>query len=264
MNYFYSAHPDGEFSLPPIAHPWLRGDGVFETIKTEKGSLFFLDRHLNRLQESATALLFLLPDLEELRQQVANLLLKTSGIERGRFRITLFSNGEYLLTHESAPLRVSPQKLAVGEKVRYSQSPLTGRKSLSYGEGSLGLRIAEKSGCDDLLYLNERGEVVETSLANILIEKRGAFSTPSLDSGCLPGIVRGVMLDWFKEVREENLLLDDVKSATGLYILSSMREMDLVTELHHIDGTIQKFQITAQAEKLRADYLINSRSTPNS
>jgi len=264
MNYFYSAHPEGDFNISPTQHPWLRGDGVFETIKSESGQLFFLDRHLNRLVEGATALLFVMPDFDVLRQSIADLVIRTAGIERGRFRITLFSHGEFLLTHESAPLRVGPQKLMVSPSLRYSSTALTGRKSLSYGEGSYGVRLAEKNGCDDLLYINERREVVETGLANILVEKRGAFSTPDLASGCLPGIVRGVLLDWFKEVREESLTLDDVKSATGLYILSSMREIDLVTELRHSDGTVQRFGISAVAEKLRADYLINSRSTPNS
>lgn len=264
MNYFYSAHPEGDFNVSPTQHPWLRGDGIFETIKSENGQLFFLDRHLNRLLEGATALLFELPDFEELREHTADLLLRTSGIERGRFRITLFSHGEYLLTHEAAPLRVGPQKLIIAPTVRFSASTLTGRKSLSYGEGSYGVRLAEKNGADDLLYLNERGEIVETGLANILLEKRGAFSTPSLKSGCLPGIVRGVLLDWFKDVKEEVVTLADVRVATGLYILSSLREIDLVTELHHSDGSVQKFGISAAAEKLRADYLINSRSTPNS
>ena len=97
-----------------------------------------------------------------------------------------------------------------------------------------------------------------------MIEKRGAFLTPSLASGCLPGIVRGVLLDWFKDVKEAVLTVEDVKSATGMYVLSSMREIDLVTELHDENGAVQKFQITAAAEKLRADYLINSRSLPNS
>ena len=115
-----------------------------------------------------------------------------------------------------------------------------------------------------MLYLNERGEVVETGLANILIENRGNFLTPRLESGCLPGIVRSVLLDWFKEVREEALTISDLKGASGLYVISSLREIELVNELHYGEGKVQKFQITAEAEKLRADYLINSRSMPNS
>lgn len=53
MNEFWSG---GEFTLPATAHPWLRGDGIFETIKTSRGSAHFLSRHLARLERSALAL----------------------------------------------------------------------------------------------------------------------------------------------------------------------------------------------------------------
>ncbi len=264
MNHFYSAQPDGDYVLPPLAHPWLRGDGIFETIKSERGTLFFLDRHLNRLLKSAANLKFEEINSAKLRSDIERFAEATSSFARGRFRITLFSDGEYLLTHEEAPLRITPQKLLISPKVRFSASALTGHKSLSYGEGSFGLRLAAQNGCDDLLYLNERGEVVETGLANILVEHKGNFSTPSLVSGCLPGIVRSVLLEWFKDVKESVITLEALTSASGLYVLSSMREIDLVTELHMGDGSLQKFQISASAEKLRADFLINSRSLPNS
>lgn len=264
MNYFYSASPDGEFHLPATGHPWLRGDGLFETIKSENGELFFLDRHISRLALAAKELRFEEADFRSIRHEIGQLVQRTAGIPRGRFRITLFPDATFLLSHEEAPLRISPQKLYLSPKARFSDAPLTGKKSLSYGEGSFGLRLAKSYGCDDLLYLNEREEVVETGLANILVEHRGNFTTPSLESGCLPGIVRGVLLDWFKDVKQSVITLEDIASASGLYILSSMREIDLVTELHTASGTVQKFQISAAAEKLRADYLINSRSLPNS
>ena len=264
MTFFYSASPDNHFLIPPINHPWLRGDGIFETIKSENGVLFFLDRHILRMGTSAKQLQFDEMNFSSIRDEIDKLLARTSAITRGRFRITLFPDASFLLSHEDAPLRTSPQKLFLSPKVRYSDSFLTGKKSLSYGEGSYGIRFARSKGCDDLLFLNENDEVVETCLANILVEHRGAFITPNLESGCLPGIVRGVLLDWFKDVKESVITLEDIKSATGLYVLSSMREIDLVTELHFSSGAHQKFQISANAEKLRADYLINSRSLPNS
>jgi branched-chain amino acid aminotransferase len=264
MNYFYSANPEGGFNLPATQHPWLRGDGLFETIKSEGNELFFLDRHISRLGLAANELRFEEPNFPFIRREIDLLLGRTSNIARGRFRITLFPDASFLLSHEDSPLRLTPQKLFLSPKVRFSDALLTGKKSLSYGEGSFGLRLAKSHGCDDLLHLNEREEVVETGLANILIEHRGNFTTPSLASGCLPGIVRGVLLDWFKDVKESVVTLEDIASASGLYVLSSMREIDLVTELHTASGGLQKFQISAAAEKLRADYLINSRSLPNS
>lgn len=264
MHFFSSLPHASPLHLNPTGDPWLRGDGLFETIKSENGVLFFLDRHLSRLRAASNDLHFLRHDDAALRAEIAKLMAESSEISRGRLRITLFSDGEFLLTHEAVAQRSKPQKLLLSPYIRFSNSLLTGKKSLSYGEGSAGLRIAALSGCDDMLYLNERGEVVETGLANILIENRGNFLTPRLESGCLPGIVRSVLLDWFKEVREEALTISDLKGASGLYVISSLREIELVNELHYGEGKVQKFQITAEAEKLRADYLINSRSMPNS
>ena len=73
-----------------------------------------------------------------------------------------------------------------------------------------------------------------------------------------------MLLDWFKDVKEATITIDDLKDASGLFVISSLREIDLVTELHDLNGFMQKYQISAAAEKLRADYLINSRSIPNS
>lgn len=265
MNIYYSGNsadlsPD-EMHLPATAHPWLRGDGLFETIKTEEGKIFFLDAHLERLKISSQSMLFERAPIEEISMRAKELVERTAGIERGRLRLTLFPDSTFLITHEDSPLSTAPQKLFLSEKVRYSSSFLSGHKSISYGEASLAARIAKTHGCDDLLFLNEHEEIVETGMANILLEDRGVFYTPPLNSGCLSGIVRSTLLSWFNEVQEKTITLDDISQASGLYIISSLREIDLVSELRSADGLMRKFKISATAEKLRTDYLINSRSS---
>ena len=54
MNYLHSKDPTGELHLAATSHPWLLGDGIFETLKSEFGSLFFLDRHIKRLLNKLT------------------------------------------------------------------------------------------------------------------------------------------------------------------------------------------------------------------
>jgi branched-chain amino acid aminotransferase len=141
---------------------------------------------------------------------------------------------------------------------------LSGIKSLSYGESAQGMRLAAQKGCDDLLYFNEKNEVVEFGLANILIERDGKFFTPTLESGALAGVVRGILLEWFSSISEAVLTREDLKAAEGVYVISSLREIVLVSELHWQNGDIDKYRISADAEKLRTQYLINSRSNPNS
>ena len=259
-NYVFSAGEN--FSLPATGHTWLRGDGIFETIKTENGQPFFLNRHIERAIDSTNRLKFALVNWAQLREDIDSLLLKLP-LVRGRLRFTIFADGTYLITHEDAPARTAPHKMLVSPVKKYSSSMLSGIKSLSYGESAAGMRIAASKGCDDLLYFNERNEVSEFGLANLLIESDGKFFTSSLSSGCLPGIVRGIFLEWFS-VTEKVLFKEDLKSADGLYVLSSLREMVLVSELHWQNGDVSKYRISAEAEKLRTQYLINSRSTPNS
>ena len=140
---------------------------------------------------------------------------------------------------------------------------LSGIKSLSYGESAQGMRLAAQKGCDDLLYFNEKNEVVEFGLANILIEREGKFLTPTLESGALAGVVRGILLEWFSSISEAVLTREDLKAADGVYVISSLREIVLVSELHWQNGDIDKYRISADAEKLRTQYLINSRSNPD-
>ena len=265
MNYIYSrTSSDGEeTTLPFTAHPWLRGDGIFETIKTEFGQPFFLNRHLARAVGASTTLRFIPFNMAALRDHI-NILLARTPLERGRLRITIFSDGEYLITHEESPLRVHPHKMLVSPFKKYSHSMLSGIKSLSYGESAQGMRLATQKGCDDLLYFNEKNEVVEFGLANILIEREGKFLTPTLESGALAGVVRGILLEWFSSISEAVLTREDLKAADGVYVISSLREIVLVSELQWQNGEIDKYRISADAEKLRTQYLINSRSNPNS
>lgn len=261
MNYISSR---GEvFDLPPVSHPWLRGDGIFETLKTEDGKVFFLRRHMARAIASASKLHFKKMPSPKIESDI-NSLLERTHFERGRLRVTIFPDGEYLISHEEAPLRNMPHKILVSPVKKYSQSMLSGIKSLSYGESAAGMRLASASNCDDLLYFNERNEVVEFGLANILVEKNGIFHTPPLKSGALAGIVREVLLEWFGNIRESTMLSEAIRDADGIYLISSLREIVLVSEVHWQNGEVNRYRFSAEAEKLRTQYLINSRSNPNS
>lgn len=185
MNIYYSGNrselSSDEMHLPATSHPWLRGDGLFETLKTENGRIFFLEAHLERLKSSSQAVHFERAPIYEISRRAQEVVERTAGIERGRLRITLFPDSTFLITHEESPARTAPQKLFLSEKVRYSSSLLSSHKSISYGEASLAARIAKAHGCDDLLFLNEREEVVETGMANILVEDRGTFLYATLE-----------------------------------------------------------------------------------
>jgi para-aminobenzoate synthetase/4-amino-4-deoxychorismate lyase len=75
---------------------------------------------------------------------------------------------------------------------------------------------------DEVLYLNERGELAEGSRTNVFIERGGELLTPSLSSGLLPGVLRSELLRTGK-AKEAVLTLEDVSRADAVYVGNSVR-----------------------------------------
>ncbi len=237
-------------------HPWLRADGIFESMKSEGRVIYFLDRHLARMRRSAADLRFLPYDESALRMQIAE---ECEPLEMSRLRVTLFSNGEFFITQNAISPRIE-WNLAISTARKFSQSRITGHKTLSYTEASVGIREARELGADDFLYLNEREELVETGLANILLEIDGQLFTPSISSGLLPGIVRALALEWFPQISERPLTVNDLSKASGLYLLSSLREFSLVDRVLNVAN----FQTSATVDNIRAEFTNRARLDPNS
>ena len=83
-------------------------------------------------------------------------------------------------------------------------------------------RAARHPGADDVVLVNERGEVTETTIANLAVRIDGRWWTPPISSGCLPGIERGRLLD-LGVLRERVLRPADLEHAAGLAVVSSLR-----------------------------------------
>ena len=77
-------------------------------------------------------------------------------------------------------------------------------------------------GCDEVIYLNERGEIVEASGANVFAKINGQLVTPPLSSGGLPGCLRRDLLER-GECREAVLAPSDLETAEAVYLGNSLR-----------------------------------------
>jgi branched-chain amino acid aminotransferase len=95
---------------------------------------------------------------------------------------------------------------------------------------------AQQAGCDEVVLLNERGEVAECTAANIFCAQGGRVSTPPLSSGCLEGITRGVLLEIGAAagapVAERVLRPEDLYAADEVFISSTNRSMISVGEIN--------------------------------
>ncbi|MFW2514372.1 aminotransferase class IV [Demequina sp. SO4-13] len=182
------------------------GDGVFETLRIRDGQPFALTRHLARLRYSAERIGLSEPSADEIRGAIDAVM------EAGRGRLTRL---RVTVTSGQGPMSSArgegPQTVVVtgGEASRprvchavrapwhrNERSPLTGVKSTSYGENAVMAAYARDKGADEAIMANTHGNLCEGTATNVLVEIDGELLTPPLASGCLPGITRGLALEW--------------------------------------------------------------------
>jgi para-aminobenzoate synthetase / 4-amino-4-deoxychorismate lyase len=82
--------------------------------------------------------------------------------------------------------------------------------------------VQERPDCDDLIFWNERGEVTESSIANIVVEIDGERWTPPRSSGLLAGTFRAELLAR-GEIRERVILKEELRRAQQLFLINSVR-----------------------------------------
>ena len=86
-------------------------------------------------------------------------------------------------------------------------------------------------GFDDVIFQNEKGELTEGAITNIMISKNGNLFTPPVSSGLLNGCYRGYLLSSNKNISEKVLFANDLISADEIYIFNSVKKEMKITEV---------------------------------
>ena len=219
----------GEPTLP-YSTALLRGDGLFETILAVDENTIAWDRHYARLSNSAGNLLITLPAKIDIELGISKVLKDSAG--QSRMRLTVLSDGNWFISVEKLEPSTGTVSLMKVLAPKISSGGLSGVKSISYGQSLLVVRQAQDLGFDDGVFINEKGEVVETALSNLLILTSTGWLTPSLSSGCLPGITRELLIKWF-DVKEELITFDQLLAAEAVYVTSSLRLIQRVSKIEN-------------------------------
>ena len=207
------------------------GEGIFETIKTIRGLPFALSRHLERARRSADILGMQIQNEAQIRHEITAVLAKTpESLEFGRLRISFHKSGEIELTHETYHPWTSPARLMILDRPIHENSPLVGIKTLPFTENVECVRLARDAGFDDGVRFNSGGYVAESAVSNLLLKIDDRWVTPNLESGCLPGITRGLALEWF-DVEEGTVARGDLDRVESIYLLSSLKDAQPVSIL---------------------------------
>lgn len=227
-------------------HGILVGDGVFETIKAVGGEPFALTRHLQRLARSAAGLGLPEPDLEALGRGVTDVLAAAPGWPLARVRITCTSGPGPLgsdrgpdgptLSIVAAEQRPFP---ATGDVVvvpwpRNERGALVGLKTISYADNALALAHAKERGGGEAVFGNLAGNLCEGTGSNVFVVRDGRLITPPLSSGCLAGVTRALVLEWYGG-EEQDLPLAEFSGVEEAFLTSTTRD---VQPIRAVDGAV--------------------------
>jgi branched-chain amino acid aminotransferase len=249
----------------------LSGWGIFTTMKVVQGIPFAFERHWARLTRDAQTLHVDLPDnAESVRRKLLE-LIEANGADRATLRLVFVRNRGGLwaspsqsrasdliaLTADSKQWATTV-KLAYVPQGRHAASPFAGTKTLSWAMNLTWLESAQARGFDEVILLNERGEVSECTSANIFIANGDRVLTPPLSSGCLGGITREVLLGEMQEcgvpIAERTLFPADLESADEVFITSTTRNLLPVVQIE--DKPVGRAgRICATLDQAFGDYL---------
>lgn len=234
------------------------GLGAFTTVLVDSNRPVALAPHLDRLLGSLERLEIAAPDRAYVERGVAE-LLRADQPGTCRLRVTITGGrpgGEptVLVTHGPLPVRAAQATLVTCPWPVATAGPLVGVKSTSYAASMLAVADAQRRGGDEALLLDGAGLVVEGSASNIVVELGGELVTPPLDSGCLPGVTRQLLIDLLavtSPVVERPIRAADLASASGMLLTSSLRGVQIVRSL---DG--QQLPVGELTAKAHAAYQV--------
>jgi branched-chain amino acid aminotransferase len=236
----------GEASVSVLDHGLLYGDGVFEGIRAYNGRVFKLERHIERLFDSAKALRLAVPLPPA---QVAQTVLDAcaiNGIVDGYIRVVVTRGpGDLGIDPRSCP---TPQLIVIARPSialyrpgligitmvtsSFRRSPpdtsSPAIKSLNYVNNILARMEANDRGADEALMLDVNGYVAEATADNIFIVTGTGLVTPPTATN-LNGITRETVLELARAegipAVERPFTLFDVWTAREVFVCGTGAEV---------------------------------------
>ena len=203
---------NNDFFIPLMERGMKFGNGIFETILILEGKPQLLKEHFNRWNQGAELLKMNCPPatfyVENLIQEAIKRLslFDTSGYIRINWcRKNLAASGINILPenqddsnyyfwleaiHSKPYFKEINVMISKNEK-RNADSLLSKCKSFGYLQSIQARQEARSAGYDDALMLSTNGKICCGTTSNLIIKRKGEYLTPMLNTGCLPGIMRG-------------------------------------------------------------------------
>ncbi|PKR80112.1 4-amino-4-deoxychorismate lyase [Brumimicrobium salinarum] len=215
----------------------LYGDGLFESIRVISGKPINLEVHILRLKEGMAALKMRIPNFFTVSffEKQIETLLSHSGIKNGgriRLSVDRSRGGTYTPATNEVSFLIEAHPLENNQfllnnkglevdlftEIKKENNKLANFKTKNGLIYILGAIEAQEKDLDDLLILNNKGGIIESTNSNLFVVSNGVLYTPSLDEGCLGGTMRMTIINMALEnnikvyesaITPQNLLIAD-------------------------------------------------------
>lgn len=221
------------------------GDGIFDTLKFQDGDLCFLEDHYFRLMSSMRMLRMRIPmdfTLDYYEEQIRLTLEANDLKEQGRVRVNVFRQDGGLYTPlsneinfliEATPMPVLSDDLIEIELFKdfpLASGLLSTIKTNNRMVNILCSIFAKENGYQNCILINEKKELAEALNANIFLVKGNEILTPSLDSGCINGIIRKKLIELLKketkfDLKELSISPFDLLKVDEVFLTNSINEI---------------------------------------
>jgi len=246
--------PKEEAKISVFDHGLLYGDGVFEGIRSYRGRVFKLDEHLQRLYDSAKAIVLNIPiSIQEMEAAVLETLRRNNLYDAYIRLIVTRGVGDLGLDPDNCPMptiivitdkiALYPQKfyedgleiVTVSTRRNYAEAVNPRIKSLNYLNNILAKIEGKQAGVVEALMLNAEGYVVECTGDNIFFVKRDVIVTPPVHLGILEGVTRNAVIDLAREldlvVEEKVFTRHDLYTADECFLTGTAAEVIPVVKI---------------------------------
>jgi len=236
--------------VAPVSSALFYGRGVFTTVAIYGGEPFLWPQHWQRIEKHAGSLGIDAGGFSERSVgEALRKLISVNRVDQGRARVILLARDGrdawkaksgsvrktdlLIMTADREQIRESGLTLAVSPYRFNTFSPLAGIKSLNYLDHVLSWEEAHAREFDEAVRLNERGEIVSATMANIFWVKEGKVYTPTLSTGALAGVTRAAVIDLagkhFIPLLEGIYELADLTEADEIFLTSASLGVAIVT-----------------------------------
>lgn len=240
--------PIADGRIPVLDHGFLFGDSIYETFRTYRAKPFLFSRHFVRLERSANSVFLTLPwDRARTRAEVLKTIAAAGQAGQGEHRVRLtITRGVgdvnpdpgtcesantviFVTPFTELPGSVYADGVEIIVSSFYRSRQLGDAKTGNLLRSVLAIREAKAAGAFEAITLTADGKISDGITSNLWFVQGDRLLTPSLDSGILEGITRGVVLELARraglEVVEDLLDLDEVEKSSELFLTSSTREI---------------------------------------